>query len=509
MARFGFVGASYSSASLNADAQTCMNWVIEKVESDQGKGPLLMREREGLVLFCTLPTGPGRPGGKFSIDTNPAGRDFAVSGSVLYELFSNGTYRAIGDVGNDGGLITWGCNATNTQVALCSNGIIYVLSLTSGILTQIPPSTFSQGYVSMIEEIDDFFIALISNTNIFYNSSPDDATSWPGAQANEVSVNSFRGNIRAIKQDSRQLGILGKTRGLAYYNTGASVTPFSPIPGGNIQGGIAAPSTLITLDNTWFWLDQDERGWGIFRRYASGGPQRVSNHAIESAWSNYASISDAICFPYQNNGHSFAVLKFPSANGGRGATWAYDVATGLWGERDFWNAGQGLSYSYLPQAHSFCFGKHLVNDSTSGNIYTLSNLVISDNGNAMRRVRRAPHISVEQERQSHHSLQVDVEVGLGTIPPLLDGSGNARGPQLMLRWSDTSTKTWSNIYPRDCGQGGQYITRVIWRRIGQTRDRVYELSATDPVPMRIIDAYLKASGMTTQKRIVKELAERA
>jgi hypothetical protein len=39
------------------------------------------------------------------------------------------------------------------------------------------------------------------------------------------------------------------------------------------------------------------------------------------------------------------------------------------------------------------------------------------------------------------------------------------------------------------GKIGAYRTRAIWRRLGQSRDRVYELVVTDPVKRVIVDAW--------------------
>jgi len=70
-------------------------------------------------------------------------------------------------------------------------------------------------------------------------------------------------------------------------------------------------------------------------------------------------------------------------------------------------------------------------------------------------------------------------------------------PQVMLRWSDDGGHTWSREHWLPMGAEGQYFTRVIWRRLGMTtklRDRVYEVSGTDPVKIAIMGAELTASG---------------
>ena len=60
----------------------------------------------------------------------------------------------------------------------------------------------------------------------------------------------------------------------------------------------------------------------------------------------------------------------------------------------------------------------------------------------------------------------------------------------MLRWSDDGGYTWSNEYWADVGPRGQYNQRAIWRRLGRSRNRVWEVAMTDPVPMAWIEALL-------------------
>jgi hypothetical protein len=70
-------------------------------------------------------------------------------------------------------------------------------------------------------------------------------------------------------------------------------------------------------------------------------------------------------------------------------------------------------------------------------------------------------------------------------------------PQVMLRWSDDAGHTWSNEHWKSMGKIGRYGFRTIWRRLGATmkiRDRVYEVSGTDPVRVYIMGAELILSG---------------
>jgi hypothetical protein len=67
----------------------------------------------------------------------------------------------------------------------------------------------------------------------------------------------------------------------------------------------------------------------------------------------------------------------------------------------------------------------------------------------------------------------------------------------MLRWSDDAGHTWSDEYWTSMGKIGEYGYRSFWRRLGMTvklRDRVYEVSGTDPVKVSIVGAELLISG---------------
>lgn len=102
----------------------------------------------------------------------------------------------------------------------------------------------------------------------------------------------------------------------------------------------------------------------------------------------------------------------------------------------------------------------------------------------IRRLRRAPHLSREQLWNFYHLLQLDLETGVG----LSDGQG--ADPQIMLRWSDDGGHTWSDEYWVSAGRQGQYKARAMFRRLGRSRDRIFEVVVSDPVRWNLIAAYL-------------------
>jgi hypothetical protein len=103
----------------------------------------------------------------------------------------------------------------------------------------------------------------------------------------------------------------------------------------------------------------------------------------------------------------------------------------------------------------------------------------------IRRVRRAPTLNEELKMYRYSSFQLDLEPGVS----LIDGQGS--DAVVNLRWSDDGGHTWSNLYPQPIGRQGRYQTRVFWERLGASRNRVFEVSMSDPVPWVLIDAYLR------------------
>jgi len=153
-----------------------------------------------------------------------------------------------------------------------------------------------------------------------------------------------------------------------WYDSGDASFPFTPVQGALIEHGIGAPFSAIELDNTVWWLGQDEQGSGVVWRANGYTPQRVSTHAVEYALTQVQSYQNALAFGYQEQGHTFYVLYVP----GLETTWAYDIASDQWHERALWDTRYGRYFPHVAVNHCFTWGKHLVGDRQSGAVYEQS-----------------------------------------------------------------------------------------------------------------------------------------
>jgi hypothetical protein len=87
----------------------------------------------------------------------------------------------------------------------------------------------------------------------------------------------------------------------------------------------------------------------------------------------------------------------------------------------------------------------------------------------------------------HHQLQVDCEAGVG-----LD-SGQGTLAEVILRWSDDGGHNFGNHHVKSIGRIGETTHKAIWKRLGMSRDRIYELSGSDPIKIIIMGAELRAT----------------
>jgi hypothetical protein len=509
--RFGFVGPSYTARSSAVADEEAINWFAETLESQGGQAASksyggasaqALRSYYGTPgLSIAAPASGGLVRGMLALDLSVPPLSvfdlptpvFVVFGNTIGILGVNPAFPfippyqfiSIGTIANDNLPVSIVCNGI--QLMIVSAGHAYCLTLATNALTDVTASLV--GTPLKCEESDGYFIVTFKNTNKFQMSAILDGNSWPGLQVNEVSV--FPENITSIIVNHRELWVMGSRHMQPYQNTGSD-NIFDVIPGTLIEKGNLGTFGPCKLDNSVFWIDEDERGGRSAWRAQGYTPQRVSTFAVETDLATYthANISAMTSYAYQDAGHLFWVLYIP----GSSWSWVYDVSEQLWHKRASWNPETSTWGPHNSWNHAYAFGLHLVGSWASGNLYEMSMNYLDDAGSIIRRQRRAPTVSDEMEWIYHAELTVDFETGLGPQPPFTDGGGNPRPPQAMLRWSDNRGKTWSNEQVVGCGFAGEYNTRVVWRRLGRSRYRVYELTVSDPIPWRIVDAYLRLAG---------------
>lgn len=479
----GFIGPSYTLESKNVDCQRCVGLYPELDELGTGKAKEVaaLVSTPGLALFASIGTGIGR-GSILAAN----GRHFVVIGTGLYEVLSDATYTLLQTLTTSFGSVSIADSGPHLAVVDGST-TGYFLTYATNVISTIPfPTDIDfiafQG-CDQVQFQDGYFIYKHKNTGQFFISGlvgstvADDTTIDP---LDFGSSDASPDNLVAIISDHKNLWLFNTQTTEVFYDSGDPNFPFAAISGAFIEVGCAATFSVAKMSNTVYWLGQDKHGTGMVFQATGYAPVRISTHPLELAIQSYGDISGATAYTYQEHGHYFYVLNFPTAN----TTWVYDSTTKLWHERTYTNQGQLERHRGM--CHTFAFNKHLVLDYANNNIYEMSRAIYSDNGREITRLRASPHFTNNLDRVFFASFQLDMETGIG-----LDGTQQGTDPQVMLRWSDDGGHSWSNEHWVSGGKIGVTKKRAIWRRLGKSRDRVFEIKITDPVKVTLIGAEIK------------------
>jgi len=368
-----------------------------------------------------------------------------------------------------GGAGTYTVNNSQTVTSRTLYGLNWsVLPSTDGAFTS----------ASAVDIVDNYFVYNRPDTQQFGASA---ALSPISPALSFGSKDGAPDDLVSLIVDHREVYLLGEVSSEVWIDAGTSPFPFQRIPGTSTQHGIAAKFSVARLGNSFAYLSRNIRGQAQIVQMNGYVPTRISTHAVENSLTNQV-VSNAIAWTYQLEGHEVYVISFPSIN----LTWAYDVASGMWHKWLYTN-----NLGQYERARGNCCaqfqGLVMVGDYSNGKIYKLDPLNYTDDGQHVRRLRRAPHLVSDFQREYFDELQIQFQPGVGL------STGQGENPQAMLRWSDNGGSTWSNEHWTTIGLIGKYANRAIWRRLGTARDRVFEVSISDPVKAVIISANLKSS----------------
>jgi hypothetical protein len=358
----------------------------------------------------------------------------------------------------------------------------------------------------VVDIVDNYFVYNRPNTQQYGSSNPLSPISSALAFS---SKDGAPDNLVSLIVDHREVYLMGEVSSEVWVNSGLFPFAFQRIPGTSTQHGIAAKFSISRLGNSFAYVSRNIRGQAQIMMMNGYVPTRISTHAVEQTLLDQF-VGDARAWTYQLEGHEVYVVSFPTID----LTWAFDISTGMW-HKWLWVDSNNVYHRHRGNCHASFQGYNLVGDWEDGNIYQLDQNNYTDNGGEIRRLRRAPHLISDYQRQYFHELQIHFQPGVGlegnitgTTSPTngvagvgiaglaIAGQANlatvGANPQAMLRWSDDGGSTWSNEHWSSIGVQGAYKNRAIWRRLGQSRDRIFEVVVTDPIKAVITAANLKA-----------------
>lgn len=467
MAQIPFALESYISRSSPVSSQRVVNLYSElQPEEVNAKSKVVLLGAPGVVTLGTIGTGPIR--GFWFL----RGQLYCVSGAQFYAVSSTGVGTLLGS-GIQIGTGPVGIDDNGVEICVTDgvNGFIY----NTDLLTWVQISSVNFYPSNRVQHIDSYFLFDRKNTAQFFSSDSLAGTSFqPLFFASADSQSDY--TLSPINH-LQQLLIAGQRSIEVWYNSGGSGMPWSRYQGTAIQIGIMTAFAWSKLREHLFFFGSDR----VFYRLDGSNAVRVSKHATEQAWQDYGDVSDAFVFSMTWEGHDFVYLTFPTIK----KTWCFDNTTGLWHERESFDSAGNSIGRWAANAYINAYNTHIIGDSESGKIGTLSATTYKEFGNPVRGLAQGAPMHSNGQRVFMPSFQLDIESGVGLT------TGQGSDPQLVLSVSDDGGHTFEQIPWRSMGKIGEYNKRLRWTGVGSFYQRTMKLEITDPVRRTIISNFVE------------------
>jgi len=432
-----------------------------------GKTPVMVTRSPGVAAWATVGSGPikGMYSAHIELTTGQAEYLYVVSGDELYYVDSEASATLIGNVG-DPNRIDMDSNITNLVVV--NQPFVYRWDGTD--FEQLTDPELTDRGAGDVEFLDNFMLFREPESGRFFSAELGSAEDFNALKF--ATAESNPDNLVGMKAHNGMLHNFGQKVLELWENTGAAGFPFTKIINGEVEMGCLNSRTVAELDNFLYWLADDF----TVRRLEGLTPVKVSTYAVDQFLSA-ATAHTAEAFTYEQDGHFFYVLSFDEG------TYAYDVTTGEWAERQ--NYGL-VSWRY--RTHAQFAGKELVGDHDSNKIGYLTFDDYRHHADIQRMEWTYQPVYADGIRAFHDRLEIVMETGAGLT------TGQGSDPKIMLQFSDDGGSTWKSAPDKSLGARGRRLVRPVWHNLGSSRQRVYRCAISDPVPVTITDTLLEVRG---------------
>lgn len=462
-----FVGPSYQLNNRKADVQRTVNMYPKAVESGTGRAQYFLKSVPGLVERFNLAGKEVR--GFASI---AGGRSFVVFGDAVAEISADFTVlTGLATLTTSTGPVCMAVGRDHLVVADGTDRAVYYQFSASAGFVIVNANFYASSWVAYI---GGRFVFGRDGTDQFFWSGIDDPTSYDAldfATAESSPDGLVWGTVYR-----EELWLLGTGTVEVWRLSANADSAFEKNQGVSISVGCVSGQTVRALDNSLFWLGEDDNGGPIVYRVQGYSPARVSTYAVEEKMQAGSDLSSSSAWCYQRDGMAFYCLNVP----GLSSTWCFEVQ-GMWHERADFVSGE--FNQYRARNHVYTNGRHLVGTLT-GYIYELDESAYTNAGDVLCRERTSPHMAASSlARIFFQRFRLECSVAQVT-----DDSE----PEVELYISNDGGYSWSFAMPRSLGRVGEYTVIPQWNRLGAARDRVWRLRCTDNVKFDIVNVDVTA-----------------
>jgi hypothetical protein len=446
----------------------------------------------------------GRPGGFIKLDTLA----LCVLGNQVFTINTALTSEEIGTIGTSSGPVSMASGGDYILIVDGTGGWLYQIS--TGEFLQIntinfPNSTGFPVSPTCVVEQEGFFLVNNSGTQQLFQSAPYDPTQWNVLNAIEINYRSASSAYPLISMRSVNGRIFCFTTGFieVLENTGNAGFTFTPDQ--NLIFGYGAINDQSTAQGVGGAQGQQQPEFVIFISITPDGttkvmmtsgnpPEVVSTPSVDYRLNQLTNPYDADAYVWTENGQTFWVCSFTTDN----LTLAYNVTNDRWIDLQSGNKNR-----YFVEAFGFFNGYQLALSYLDNYLYQLGENFVTDSGSAIPYIRVTPNIRFSQYRKATaRYLDIYFEQGdaLEGVPVL--GAPNyvfGSDPFIYLHISFDGGRTFLEPMERRLGRIGErdYFTR--FENLGTAWDWCFKIEIRQPIPIYIIDAYLRVNITETSK----------
>lgn len=476
-----FIGQTAVSRSVAVNNQATVN-LMQAIKSGGAKAQYVLESAPGLVNRSTLGDGPIRTGKmqNSSIRAATTGMElYGVFGTKLMAQTISLGDAEIGTLNANPGRVRMARGRTHIAMVDGVDGYTYDGTTFLQITDLDFPGQAAAGAPTHMLYLDGFFIVNDALTDDFFISAKEDPTSWNALDFDAAAV--APDNSLAMAATESMLWILGDETAQAYYNDGNPDFPYAIILNATQEVGILAPQSIAESDDGIFYLATTPEGGRFVYRIQGQSGQVITGDEQEAFLTTVINPEDAYGFIYKQAGKSFYVLQLPATGGmdpRTSSTLIFNIKAKAWETRELldgtaWRAG----------GHGLLDNRNIVGSRLQARTLELDLSVYTDAGQEIIRTRRTQIFHKNNKSMDWWALIVDVETGVGNV---VDPGAD---PKIRMRYSDDGGRTFSFWMEESLGAIGETFQRVIWHNLGIGRNRVFEITVSDPVAFTIIAAY--------------------
>lgn len=453
-----------------ASCRMLVNSFAEMAAPDRPRGqPIVLRRAPGIAAWGDTEETECRGA------VVHAGTLYVCAGDQVFSVSSTGAVTPL-----TGDPITG-----NGPVRMTSNGQAFVICPGNGegfssdgsTVSQITDPTFTDGAGAADPVFVDGYLVFRRMAESFLFHTEADSLVFDGTFFTDVDGAPDR--LVGLLASNREVIAAGADTVERYYNAGTPEgSVFARSPGGFHEIGCAAGGSLCQQDNAPFMLASDR----TFRRLGAAWDQ-VSHPGIDGAVHRFGQVSDCYALTYRQEGHHFVAWTFPNA----GRTLVLDLNTGEWHERESRIDTVSIG-RWRPAFIIDAYGKQIVGDSQSGKLGILDPDTHEEWGEPQVCSQVFQPVYAEGRSVTHRCFELGIAAGQGT------STGQGANPLCTLHVSDDGGNTFRAKPTRELGKIGEYRRRVRWFALGASRQRVYKVEFSDPVPVMVLDAQVDAEG---------------